>query len=199
MEDFETQKNFWNLDNRTFNAFTQIALPVHFKLYGKDANLNRTSISYRTTDKDYKYTGSNESISLDWWDTEKDPYGDDDEFSINDHQIAIEEITMLINNINDIYDENINYALINVYHNGDDYMGFHRDDKIEEGSSIYSLSFGETRKMVFKNDTEKKEINLDDGMLLKFTYDQNQKYKHSIPKQKKIKGRRINITFRTLA
>jgi alkylated DNA repair dioxygenase AlkB len=200
MKTFETQSKFWQLDERSFNAFVSIAQPVQFKMFGKHVNPNRTSISYRTGEKDYEYPGSNPSIPLDWdgWGNDgKDPWGEEDVFG--DHNIAIDEISMLMEAVNEQFDENLNYALVNVYHDGDDYMGFHRDDKIEEGSSIYSLSFGETRKMVFKNNDKKHEIHLDDGMLLKFTYEQNKEYKHSIPKQKNIKGRRINITLRTLA
>lgn len=201
--EFYMKPNYWKLDKRTFNAFNQIAEPVQFKMYGKEINLNRSSISYVSNSvKNYKYPGSKKSISIEWDgypDNNKDfldPWGNPDPF--NDHLISHEEITMLMDLINEEFNENLNYALVNVYHNGDDYLGFHRDDKIKKGTSIYSLSFGATRKMVFKNNDEKHELILNSGTLLKFTYEQNQKYKHSIPKQTKIKDIRINITFRTL-
>jgi len=103
----------------------------------------------------------------------------------------------LINKINLICNFEFNSILINLYKNGNDYVGYHSDDEKElDFSVIASLSFGETRNFLIKNKytdyLTKLELNNNDLLIMN---DMQIGYKHSIPKQKN-KKKRINLTFR---
>lgn len=95
-----------------------------------------------------------------------------------------------------------NSVLVNYYRDGQDSMGLHADNEKELGRnpSISSLSYGATRKMVFKqNETKKKlEIELDHGDLLLMTGALQHHWKHEVPKTKKIDLGRLNLTFRRI-
>ena len=93
-----------------------------------------------------------------------------------------------------------NFVLIQLYRNGDDHISFHSDREVIPGNSIIaSLSFGETRRFVMKNiknENIKKEFDLINGSLITMEGETQIFWKHSIPKQKKVKNPRINLTFR---
>ena len=57
---------------------------------------------------------------------------------------------------------NYNACLLNLYHNGEEGMGWHSDDEKEiiSHSSIASLSFGATRKFAFKHKTTKEKYKI---------------------------------------
>ena len=95
-----------------------------------------------------------------------------------------------------------NACLLNLYHEGEEGMGWHKDNEKEivEGSSIASLSFGAIRKFAFKHATtnERLEIILANGSLLDMKGAIQQYWFHSLPKTKKVKQMRINLTFRLM-
>lgn len=65
---------------------------------------------------------------------------------------------------------------------------------------IASISLGAERKFVFKHKESKETIShiLEQGSLLVMKGDTQQYWQHSLPKTKKIKEPRINLTFRTI-
>jgi len=93
-----------------------------------------------------------------------------------------------------------NAVLINYYRNGEDSMGKHRDNEPEiDTACIASLSFGESRSMLFENPSTKQKIKvtLSHGDLLVMHHLQD-RWWHSIPKSKRILKPRINLTFRSI-
>jgi alkylated DNA repair dioxygenase AlkB len=99
-------------------------------------------------------------------------------------------------------DHKFNSALVNYYRNGTDSMGLHADNERELGHSplIASISYGASRKMVFRKNSsrEKFEFELNHGDVLIMSGETQHKWKHEIPKQKKVQESRLNVTFRKI-
>ena len=95
-----------------------------------------------------------------------------------------------------------NACLLNLYHNGEEGMGWHSDDEKEiiPNSSIASLSIGAERTFAFKHKTTKETVNLilENGSLLEMKGPIQQNWWHSLPKTKKVQAPRINLTFRQM-
>ena len=104
--------------------------------------------------------------------------------------------------IEEISGETYNSCLLNLYHNGDESMGWHSDNEkeLKKNGAIASVSFGAVRKFSFKHKTtkEKKEIDLENGSLLVMKGPIQEHWLHQLPPSKKIKESRINLTFRTI-
>jgi alkylated DNA repair dioxygenase AlkB len=95
-----------------------------------------------------------------------------------------------------------NSCLLNLYHDGNEGMGWHSDDEKPLGKSntIASLSFGAERKFSFKHKQTKQTVSLvlEHGSLLIMKDATQRNWLHSLPKSKKITRQRINLTFRTI-
>jgi alkylated DNA repair dioxygenase AlkB len=95
-----------------------------------------------------------------------------------------------------------NACLLNLYHTGEEGMGWHSDDEKEiiVNSSIASLSIGAERKFAFKHKATKETISvmLENGSLLEMKGSIQQNWWHSLPKTKKVSVPRINLTFRQM-
>ena len=95
-----------------------------------------------------------------------------------------------------------NACLLNLYHTGEEGMGWHSDDEKEiiVNSSIASLSIGAERKFAFKHKVSKEtmSIMLENGSLLEMKGAIQQHWWHSLPKTKKVGTPRINLTFRQM-
>lgn len=95
-----------------------------------------------------------------------------------------------------------NACLLNLYHTGEEGMGWHSDDEKEiiPNSSIASLSIGAERKFAFKHKLTKETTNLllENGSLLEMKGPIQQYWWHSLPKTKKVQAPRINLTFRQM-
>ncbi len=94
-------------------------------------------------------------------------------------------------------------VLLNWYRSGADGMSWHADDEPELGSepTIASLSLGATRRFELKHraDGERIAVPLDHGSLLVMTGETQHCWLHRVPKQPRIAGGRINLTFRVVA
>lgn len=95
-----------------------------------------------------------------------------------------------------------NYALVNWYRDGDDYIGWHSDkeaDLVAE-ASIASISLGAARPFLLRDRDGGKthEVVLADGSLLWMQGTTQQFYKHSLPRRRAIREPRFNITFRQI-
>ncbi len=97
---------------------------------------------------------------------------------------------------------NFTTALLNLYRNNLDSMGWHQDNEKELGVNpvIASVSFGETRKFKLKhiNKNLTLDLDLENGSLLLMADEIQHFWKHSLPKVSRNKGIRINITFRKI-
>jgi alkylated DNA repair dioxygenase AlkB len=95
-----------------------------------------------------------------------------------------------------------NSVLANLYRDGRDSMGCHADDEKELGLNpvIASLSLGDERlfKLHHKKHKETLDIILGHGDLLVMAGSLQHHWLHSVPKTKKIKTPRINLTFRKI-
>ncbi|MFV0247665.1 MAG: alpha-ketoglutarate-dependent dioxygenase AlkB family protein [Tenacibaculum sp.] len=98
--------------------------------------------------------------------------------------------------------ESYNSCLLNLYHSGEEAMGWHSDAEksLKRNGAIASLSFGAERKFSFKHKQSKQVVSLalPHGSLLVMK-DKTQTYwLHGLAPSKKITKARINLTFRTI-
>jgi alkylated DNA repair dioxygenase AlkB len=95
-----------------------------------------------------------------------------------------------------------NSCLLNLYHEGNEGMGWHSDDETALGrnSTIASLTLGAERKFCFKHKGSRRTVSLvlENGSLLVMKEATQTHWLHSLPKSKKIRMPRINLTFRTI-
>lgn len=98
--------------------------------------------------------------------------------------------------------EKFNSCLLNLYHNGNEGMGWHQDNEkeLDENPVIASLSLGAARKFSFKHikSKQKVDITLQSGSLILMKAETQEKWLHSLPKTTKVKTPRINLTFRNI-
>ena len=95
-----------------------------------------------------------------------------------------------------------NSCLLNLYHNGNEGMGWHSDDEksLGKNNTIASLSLGAERKFLFRHKQTKKTTSLvlEHGSLLIMKYTTQTNWLHSLPKSKNVTQPRINLTFRKI-
>jgi alkylated DNA repair dioxygenase AlkB len=95
-----------------------------------------------------------------------------------------------------------NSVLGNLYRDGQDSMGCHADNEPELGNNpmIASLSFGAERLFrLHHNQTKQKvDVLLEHGDLLVMSGTMQHHWKHALPKTKKVKMPRVNLTFRQI-
>jgi alkylated DNA repair dioxygenase AlkB len=93
-------------------------------------------------------------------------------------------------------------VLINLYRNGQDSMGYHADDEPELGPkpTIASVSLGATRRFLLKPRRKRsgppRELALTHGSLLIMGGTTQENFVHGVPKEPKVNGSRLNLTFR---
>lgn len=106
--------------------------------------------------------------------------------------------------VEELVDHAFNSALLNLYRDNNDRMGFHSDNEPSLGDKpiIASLSFGATRKLIFKHKRDKSldpiGVNLVSGSLLLMKGETQKNWNHGINRQTEKCGPRINITFRNI-
>jgi len=91
-----------------------------------------------------------------------------------------------------------NSVLANLYRDGGDRLGFHRDNEPELGARplIASVSLGATRRFRFKGRGASVGLDLTHGSLLVMSGDTQRNYQHAVPPTARAVGPRINLTFR---
>ncbi|MCX8081048.1 MAG: alpha-ketoglutarate-dependent dioxygenase AlkB [Bacteroidia bacterium] len=107
------------------------------------------------------------------------------------------------NKIEHDFNIQFNCALVNYYRDGHDSNGRHSDDEPELGKNpiLASVSLGAERKFRYFHKTEnalKYHIMLRHGDLLIMKGAMQHHWFHEIPKEKKVKYPRLNITFRRI-
>jgi hypothetical protein len=95
-----------------------------------------------------------------------------------------------------------NSCLLNLYHDGEQGMGWHSDDEVEleQSAPIASVSFGGARKFSFKHKFEKlgASVVLENGSVLLMHAPTQHFWQHSLTKTKRNVLPRINLTFRAI-
>ncbi|HEX3597523.1 MAG TPA: alpha-ketoglutarate-dependent dioxygenase AlkB [Polyangiaceae bacterium] len=94
-----------------------------------------------------------------------------------------------------------NHVLANRYRDGNDSMGMHSDDEPELGESpiVSSLSFGAARRFVLaprRGKGDRVALTLTAGSLLVMSGECQTHYRHGIPKDPRVTGERLSLTFR---
>lgn len=103
-----------------------------------------------------------------------------------------------------VVDSPFNTVLLNYYRDNKDSMGFHSDDEPELGRRpvIASLSLGAERTFIMKHKTSNEvrpvRLRLTSGSVLLMRGDTQRYWKHGIPKESRLCGPRINLTFRRI-
>lgn len=97
-----------------------------------------------------------------------------------------------------------NSVLVNLYRDGNDSMGWHRDNETELGPEpvIASLSLGQTRyfdlrhRRYRENRLPVQRFDLHSGDLLVMRGATQRNWHHRVPKQRTRNGARVNLSFR---
>lgn len=93
-----------------------------------------------------------------------------------------------------------NSVLVNLYRDGNDYVGWHADDELELGEQplIASLSLGAARPLAFRHKTSMSlgQLLLPSGCLLVMQPNFQRDWLHSVPLDPNLALGRINLTFR---
>jgi alkylated DNA repair dioxygenase AlkB len=105
--------------------------------------------------------------------------------------------------IESVADVKFTTVLLNLYRDGNDSNGWHSDDEKELGRDpvIASLSFGAKRKFHLrhrKDRSKKYSLDLEHGSLLLMKGETQHHWHHQLPKSKRIREPRINLTFRII-
>jgi alkylated DNA repair dioxygenase AlkB len=132
-------------------------------------------------DSDYSYTYSNTTKQALAW---------------------TKELSQLKQIVEEVAETKFNSCLLNLYHNGNEGMGWHSDDEksLGKNNTIASLSFGAERNFSFKHKHTKQIVSfvLEHGSLLIMKDTTQTNWLHSLPKSKSVTRPRINLTFRTI-
>ena len=150
------------------------------KMFGKEVMQPRLTAFYGDQEKSYRYSGMT-MVPHEWTDN----------------------LLLIKNKIEKIAQVHFTSALLNLYRNGKDSMGWHRDDEKELGINpvIGSVSFGEARIFQLRNYNDKKmieKVELTNGSFLLMRGETQHYWEHQIAKTKSEIGERINITFRVI-
>jgi alkylated DNA repair dioxygenase AlkB len=111
------------------------------------------------------------------------------------------ELLLIKVQLEDLTQSKFNSCLLNLYHDGNDGMGWHSDDEreLDAKSPIASLSLGATRKFAFRHKKDKTihSLLLENGSALIMHAPTQENWQHALLKTKKINAPRINLTFRS--
>jgi len=148
-------------------------------MYGKKMPIPRLQAWFGDTNADYGYSGIR-LTTLPW----------------------LPELMQLKTEIEHKTQSTFNAALVNLYRDGNDTVGWHSDDESELGHqpTIASISLGETREFQLKHKVskEKLSIRLTSGSLLVMSGNTQHCWQHCVPRSKRVQSPRINITFRKI-
>ena len=112
------------------------------------------------------------------------------------------ELLLIKSRLEEICQCEFNSCLLNLYHNGNEGMGWHSDDEkeLDGATPIASVSLGATRKFAFRHKQDKTTVALflDSGSLLTMHAPVQQFWHHSLLKTKTQSAARINLTFRKI-
>lgn len=173
----ETSLFFENLEKEiTYLSSSESSVTV----YGKEYNVPRMVAAFG--DNGIKYTYSRRTLAAAPW---------------------TPTLLKIKKEIESIKKTKYNFVLVNKYQNGEHNMGFHADDEdeIDQSTPICSVSLGASRDFTFLpklNNDDKLTIALHDGTVLFMTEPTQKYWKHAIPKRRKVKTPRINLTFRRI-
>ena len=150
------------------------------KMFGKPVFLPRYSAWYGDSNTPYTYSGLTLQPKI--W---------------NKGLLFIKE------QIDKVANVRFNSVLMNWYRDGEDYINWHTDAEKELGINpvIGSVNFGATRRFLLRridNNDIKIELLLKHGTFLLMRGATQHHWQHAVPKEKKVKELRFNLTFRVI-
>jgi len=113
------------------------------------------------------------------------------------------ELIQIKTRFEEITQSEFNSCLLNLYHDGNDGMGWHSDDEkeLDAKAPIASLSLGAKRKFAFRHKESKSTISLflENGSALIMHAPTQDYWHHSLLRTKTVQEPRINLTFRKIS
>lgn len=148
-------------------------------MYGKNIPFPRLTSWYGDNDKPYSFSG----------------------ITLNPHPWT-KELLEIKNDIEPLCHVFFNSVLLNRYRDENDSISWHTDEEKELGQNpvIASVNFGAERTFQLRHKITKERIDivLQHGSLLIMLGELQHYWQHQVPKTKKIKTERINLTFREI-
>ncbi len=148
-------------------------------IYGRWINVPRLMAWYGDSEAQYRYSG------------------------VDHHPLPwTTDLLALSTDLEAICGQTFNSVLANLYRDGRDSMGCHADNEKELGQNpmIASLSFGDTRLLRFRHQASGRKIDVElaNGDLLVMAGELQHHWRHELPKTRRPKQPRINLTFRRI-
>ena len=113
-----------------------------------------------------------------------------------------QELVQMRNKLEQFTGHSYNSCLLNLYHTGDEGMGWHSDNEreLDSAAPIASISLGARRKFAFRHKQDKttNSVFLEHGSLLIMHPPIQEYWQHSLLKTKTVTSPRINLTFRKI-
>ena len=113
-----------------------------------------------------------------------------------------QELAQMRNKLEQFTGHSYNSCLLNLYHTGDEGMGWHSDNEreLDSAAPIASISLGARRKFAFRHKYDKttNSVFLEHGSLLIMHPPIQEYWQHSLLKTKTVTSPRINLTFRKI-
>lgn len=184
------QPDYWLKNNfiseQESNAFLSLLIEQiawrqdKIRMFGKTVSIPR--LQTFMGDKGINYTYSNLRLNTEEW-----------------HPVVAE----IRERIETLTGHSFNSVLLNYYRDGNDSMGWHRDNEPELGKNptIACVSLGASRTFTLRDITNKnikQQLILENGSLLWMGPQLQQQCQHSLPKRLSCKNPRISLTFRQI-
>jgi alkylated DNA repair dioxygenase AlkB len=148
-------------------------------VFGKAYEVRRRTCSYGSAGLTYRYSGL-DRVALPWPD----------------------ELQPHLDGLRLAFAAPFNFALCNLYVDGDAYLGRHSDDErdIVRDSPIVGLSLGASRDFVLyqRGGGPVATVALEHGSVVAMLGSTQRHLQHAVPKRKRVREPRINLTFRVL-
>lgn len=165
------------LEQVTFNSDDESKVFV----FGRYVNIPRKQVAYGDDGTFYRFSGNQVNAK---------PWSD------------VPIIQQLKEQIETKLLQTFNFVLVNYYKDGESVIGLHADDEKDliKNSIIASYTIGETRDFVVIHNKTKTRyvIPLPHNTMLVMKGKTQKNTKHMLPKRKRVKGPRINFTFRQM-
>ena len=123
---------------------------------------------------------------------------------VNEPLPWLPSLAILRGRIEHRFGQPFNSVLLNLYRDGADSMGWHRDRERElgENPTIASISLGGIRRFVLQHsrqtDMTRLELRPEHGSLLLMRGATQHFWRHCVPKTQKVVAPRVNLTFRRI-
>ena len=118
------------------------------------------------------------------------------------NEIMCDKLKEITKKTNEILGTNYNTILMNVYKDGKDCIGHHKDKEVnwEDNTGFATLAFGAVRNFDIINDDTKilTRIPHKSGFVINMPSPLNSLNTHGIPSQPRVKDPRVSLTFREI-